>query len=37
MWKIRFMTALGSISALALLYILSSCVLQPLKELLLRR
>lgn len=37
MWKIRFMTALGSISAMALLYILSSCVLQPLKELLLRR
>jgi hypothetical protein len=35
MWKIRFMTALGSISALALLYLLSAYILHPLKDLLL--
>lgn len=36
-WKIRAMTVVGSASALALLHVLSSCILQPLKEILLNR
>jgi len=36
-WRIRIATVLGSASALIFLYVLSSYILQPLKEMLLAR
>jgi len=36
-WRIRTVTVLGSASALIFLYVLSSYILQPLKEMLLAR